>query len=157
MNKKNKKMESTHKANRHLQRAQELLRSQSFGQEHQPQFGGSIFSCKKQDLKITELTSEFEKNKKNITKNDEQIKEIKAECVKLKQKVEKLKIRFKPNAVDPGYMTEYYNMKHFKAKSLTQLCVKDVAQIYEAEARTKPHLKHFYANFQIALPTVKSL
>ena len=48
-------------------------------------------------------------------------------------------------------------MKHFKAKSLTQLCVKDVAQIYEAEARTKPHIKTLYANFQIALPTVKSL
>ena len=121
MNKKNKKMESTHKANRHLQRAQELLRSQSFGQEHQPQFGGSIFSCKKQDLKITELTSEFEKNKKNITKNDEQIKEIKAECVKLKQKVEKLKIRFKPNAVDPGYMTEYYNKKHFDSSKVSKV------------------------------------
>ena len=120
MNKKTKKMESTHKANRHLQRAQELLRSQSFGQEHQPQFGGSIFSCKKQDLKITELQSECENNKANITRNDEQIKEIKAEINRLHKELEELKMKNEENErlLDPGYMMER-NMKHFNTSNVS--------------------------------------
>ena len=134
MNKKNKKMESTHKANRHLQRAQELLRSQSFGQENQPQFGGSIFSCKKEDLKITELESEIKKNGANITRNDEQIKKIKAESNRLHEKLQELKRKNEQNErlLDTRYMAERKTNNEFGG--LKFLCDTKKSQIEQLKS-----------------------